>query len=129
MNKKLEQELFDKYPKIFIEKDLPMSETCMCWGIDCGNGWFNLLDLLCSSLQWDTDKNDREQVVATQVKEKFGTLRFYTHGTDEYQRGMIALAENMSGKTCDVCGQPGETKGRMWVSTLCEPCRFKLGAK
>ena len=49
----------------------------MCWGFSCGDGWYLLIDRLCSSLQWDTDTNKYPQVVATQVKEKYGTLRFY----------------------------------------------------
>jgi len=77
MDKKLQEQLFSKYPKIFAQKDMPMSETCMCWGIECGNGWYNLIDSLCGQLQWNTDQNKYPQVIATQVKEKYGTLRFY----------------------------------------------------
>ena len=78
MDKKLQDKLFKKYPKLFVQRKLPMTQTCMCWGIETnGRGWYQLLDCLCSSLQWDTDCNGYPQVVATQVKEKFGTLRFY----------------------------------------------------
>lgn len=126
MKKELQEKLFEKYPKIFVEKDLPMSQTCMCWGIDTGNGWYDILDVLCSSLQWDTDKNGRPQVVATQVKEKFGTLRFYTHGADDHQEGMISLTENLSAITCEVCGKKAETARDVggWVSTLCDECKI-----
>lgn len=27
-----------------------MTETCMCWGCSCGDGWFFLLDNLCSAI-------------------------------------------------------------------------------
>jgi hypothetical protein len=46
MKAELQQKLYEKYPKIFVQKDLPMSQTAMCWGIDCGDGWFWLLDNL-----------------------------------------------------------------------------------
>ena len=36
--------LYEKYPKIFGEKDLPASQTCMCWGISVGDGWYWLID-------------------------------------------------------------------------------------
>ena len=42
--------LYDKYPKIFRQKDLPMSETCMCWGICVDSGWLKLIDTLCEEI-------------------------------------------------------------------------------
>lgn len=60
------------------------------------------------------------QVVAVQVKEKFGTLRFYVDGGDNYTDGMIRIAEGMSGVTCEACGNPGRRTEGGWVSTLCE---------
>ena len=49
----------------------------------------------------------QHQVVAVQVKEKFGTLRFYYDGGDDYISGLSAMAESMSGRTCEVCGNMG----------------------
>jgi hypothetical protein len=61
-----------------------------------------------------------QQVVAVQVKEKFGTLRFYYSGGNEYVSGLVAMAESMSGVTCERCGTPGRLQGRGWIRTLCE---------
>ena len=61
-----------------------------------------------------------QQVVAVQVKEKFGTLRFYYSGGDEFVAGLVAMAESMSGVTCERCGTPGRLQGRGWIKTLCE---------
>ena len=71
------QDLILKYPKIFKNVSKTEMESCMAFGIECGPGWYTLLDELCSALQWDTDYNNYPQVVADQVKEKYGTLRFY----------------------------------------------------
>ena len=63
------------------------------------------------------------QVVATQVKEKFGTLNFYYIGGDNMIDGMVWLAENMSANVCEFCGSTnnvGYTEG--WISTICEEC-------
>ncbi len=124
MKKELQEKLFTKYPKIFIEKDLPMTHTCMCWGIETGDGWYDLLDLLCGRLQSMTDWNAHlpkkfPQTVATQVKEKFGTLRFYTSGSSEYQDGMIDFAEALSGTICDVCGKAGKLNDGGWIACRC----------
>lgn len=57
---------------------------------------------------------------AIQVKEKFGTLRFYTTGCDDRAMTLIEFAEELSGKTCEVCGAPGQLRGGGWVKSLCD---------
>lgn len=70
------------------------------WGIETCDCWFDLLDALCTSLQWATGQGD-PQVVAVQVKEKFGELRFYIdEKSSARQEGMIVLAESLSRQLC-----------------------------
>lgn len=123
MDIELEEKLFKKYPKIFKQKDLPMTQTAMCWGIECGNGWYWLIDTLCASIQNYIDYNKKPQIEAVQVKEKFGDLRFYVDYFDELINGMIWLAEDMSSKICEVCGSTENvTKTDGWIKTLCKKC-------
>lgn len=57
----------------------------------------------------ETMKAVEEKVpIVTQVKEKFGGLRFYVNGANDEQYGMIRFAEAMSYKTCEVCGSRGK---------------------
>jgi len=98
MSPELQTKLFEKYPKIFRQKDLPMQQTCMCWGIQCGDGWYDLLDRLCSQIQSHVDQRNEPQIEATQVKTKWGGLRFYTNRPSDYIDGLIAMAEEMSYK-------------------------------
>jgi hypothetical protein len=61
------------------------------------------------------------QVVAKQVKEKFGTLRFYYSGGDEYIAGLMQMADSMSSVTCDECGAPGNTgNSGGWIAVRCD---------
>lgn len=108
MKDELQNQLFERYPAIFAECTLPDNETAMCRGIEVGDGWLHLIDALCACLQWTTDHDGAPQVVATQVKGKFGRLRFYRHEASEQQVGMIDLAAELSGRICDVCGNPGD---------------------
>jgi hypothetical protein len=102
----------------------------MCWGFRCDDGWYQIIDELCTSLQSQTDNNGFPQIVAFQVKEKFGTLRFYVLESNQTQRDLIAMAEHMSSKTCEKCGDVGklrkfESLGR--VRTLCDSHAKELG--
>jgi len=60
------------------------------------------------------------QVTLDQVKEKFGTLRFYYTGGDEYISGLVSMAESMSGVTCEECGKPGTQTSGGWIKTVCK---------
>ena len=125
MKQELDKLLCERYPKMMVNREKSMMETCMCWGFECGDGWFNILDQLMGNIQHHIDwKNKKEEVVAQvtldQVKEKFGTLRFYYTGGDDVIDGMVRMAESMSGVTCEECGNLGKRIGGGWVTTLCE---------
>ena len=174
MKEELDKQLCEKYPKLFADRHGDMKETCMVWGFEHGDGWYNIIWALCSNMQWHIDQSveqhDRavkyntmrlaaiagdltlfdedhatlspewrgkrlkeiinekprniteivQQVTVNQVKEKFGTLRFYYSGGDEYIDGLVAMAESMSAATCEECGKPGRTNNNGWLRTLCE---------
>lgn len=124
MRQQLDDLLCERYPVIFQNRYRDMQHTAMCWGFDCGDGWFDLLDSLCKMithhLTYNADK-DTPPVIADQVKEKYGTLRFYAHGGDKTTDAYIEFAEYLSGLTCEVCGKPGKlNKDNTWLKTTCE---------
>lgn len=130
MRQELDEQLCKNYPKMMVNRNKPMTETCMCWGFECGDGWFNILNQLMSNIQHHIDWKNRNgvvvpQVTLDQVKEKFGTLRFYYTGGDDVIDGMVRMAESMSSVTCESCGNVGERRGGGWVHTYCEPCEIK----
>ena len=177
MKQELDKLLCEKYPKMMVNRNKNMQETCMCWGFECGDGWFNILDQLMGSIQHHIDWKEKQrkwamdynamaaqdkagnfdlfdatmkalpndeykekrlaeivagdfrpvpesipQVTLDQVKEKFGTLRFYYSGGDDYISGMVSLAESLTSVTCESCGNVGERRGGGWVHTYCTPC-------
>lgn len=95
-------------------------------------GMFNSKEYADDCLQRSVDRGYREikevyQVVAVQVKEKFGGLRFYYNGGSEYVDGLVAMAEAISYVTCERCGKVGKPNNSGWIVTLCDDCRgYKL---
>ena len=69
------------------------------------------------------------QLVFTQIKEKFGTLRIYYSGGDEFCCGVISMAESMSAVTCEECGLPGKVHEGAWIRTQCDKCAESRGKK
>ena len=146
MNEKLQIDLVKAYPNIFKNIGGDKTVTCMHWGIECNDGWYDLIYGLCHSIQRHcqiqntryihaTDKyeflveGDPEyvQVVAAQVKEKLGTLRFYVDGGDAATGAMIQMAETMSGRICELCGSPAKTNRESgWLHTTCDACNKRI---
>lgn len=176
MNKKLDEKLVKKFPKLFRDRHAPMTETCMCWGFECGDGWYNILESLCESIQHHIDRTRKNrarnllynralkrafkgnidslenyhtigtgskareyakktvertlsneytqyrdvpevcpQVIVSQVKEKYGGLRFYYSGGDDCVDAMVDVCETMASKTCQICGAPAQVEnGNMY---------------
>lgn len=123
MRQELDEALCAKYPKLFAQRHLPTTQTCMCWGFECGDGWYDLIDRLCGCIQSYIDNNQHkniQQVVVTQVKEKFGGLRFYYDGGDDLIFGMTWFAQSLSYTICEECGAKGKPNKGGWIRTTCE---------
>jgi hypothetical protein len=96
MEQELEHKLIEKYPKLFRDVNKSPRETLICFGAECGSGWFDILDNLCGfitnlqkSRSYFLTKKDGEfidfhcpDIKFVQIKEKYGTLRVYWHFAD-----------------------------------------------
>jgi hypothetical protein len=121
--------LCEKYPNLYRDRNAPMNQTAMCWGFDVGSGWFDIINNLSAQLEaliLGRPESERECFRASQVKSKFGGLRFYmTSSTDEMEEA-IQKAESISYETCEECGLPGSDEGSIgWILTLCKKCRLE----
>ena len=147
MKLELEQQLVKTYPEIFSQYGGDPKQTLMAFGMECGDGWFDLIDTICKAIQNQTEHmnylwpNLKFRLVAVQVKEKYGTLRFYNDfiyadGLEEHDRdklekyinqvnGMVSFAEFMSGRICEVCGQKGSLDGGSFPRCRCKECENK----
>ncbi len=125
------KDIIIKYPEIF--QDYEGNPGRVNWS--CPSGWVQVLDWLCGSIQSYTDNINKhnshlfpvQQVMCTQVKEKFAGLRFYYTGGDDEIEGMVTMAEHICDNTCQECGshEDVEMVGKGWITTLCKKCNTK----
>jgi hypothetical protein len=124
MKIELQNKLIEKYPKIFKDMNKSPQESLMCFGFECGDGWYWLIDKLCEffvKIYRQTGAN----VIAVQVKEKYGELRFYFYIAEASEEtamriyNMVRFFETLSIQTCEVCGEMGVLYTSGWYKTLC----------
>lgn len=90
-----------------------MKEPYELFSVECGPGWSKIIDPLIQRCK-------EEGVHITQIKEKFGGLRFYVAGASDSLYEAIDAAEKLSYKTCEECGKEGHLRSGGWIRTLCD---------
>lgn len=93
MNTKLSNKLYRKY-KFLRKKEMPT--------INCGDGWYELVNNMCSALQKEDPPKD---FVITAIYEKCGELRVHSKNGAMKTRVIIDEYNTVSLDTCDECGQ------------------------
>ena len=151
MRQGLQDKLKARYPELLKNLDGDASSTPLAaWGIECPDGWYRLLDMLCRTVSkeaaWINEKHPELgfKVAAEQIKEKFGTMRFYysldLHSDQSFQelplelkartdmvmftiRGAVSLAENLTEKVCVGCGMlTDEKSSSAFPYAQCQQC-------
>lgn len=206
MKRQLQDQLYKDFPLLYGDRNKSMRQTCMCWGIETGDGWYDLIrelseklskqieqyskdnpNLRCYNCGCTRDKHYASRSYnpgkclhvrreprkryflrtrrlpwyrrlinpflrllnffysvfsydlmtchcegyepniprASQVKEKYGTLRFYMTSELPGMHEHIMEAERKSAETCEVCGAPGKVIDGGWIATRCEDCLEK----
>jgi len=148
MRSELQQKLLKEYShffdvgnrKIYTGENVVMDEVFellnqkeivlpIQFGFECDDGWYMLLEQLLYNIEWHLDpepwpRKERMPFTINQIKEKFGGLRFYYTGGDEFIHGMVTFAESLSYHICERCGSTKNvTQTEGWITTLCENCK------
>lgn len=150
MKKELEHKLLKRFKWLYRQYYLDKRHTCMCWGFSCGDGWFDILWMLSLAIEDEVNPNwfqknypELYDVLcnklckfklgakfvnkfmpylpsAGQVKEKFGTLRFYIDGGSDRIEDLIVIAERATAQTCEQCGDNGHLFTKGWCYVTCK---------
>lgn len=155
MKPEFENQLYQIDPIFFEEAiacetgEMNSMNTCMAFGCECGDGWFEPLKLFVQKTHIlnDLGRNYNIKFVCNQLKEKFGTLRIYSTikkvDEDENIKDGYEVLEKMFDDAlkqceddclhvCEICGANGginnenivETSG--WISYICKKCAREI---
>ena len=130
MKLELQSKLLSKFP-VLLKNHYATAEEAetkigpiSIWGIECGSGWYAILDAALSELS-DLDSS----ITVVQIKEKLGGLRIYIDCKDpETTRKAYKVlynAEKLSYKVCESCGTSGLVREGSRIATLCDDCMRK----
>jgi len=98
MTPKVKNKLFKKHKKLLTHEGNKID-------VECGDGWFKLIDSLCDKLNetnWDGN--------LTNIGKTSGRLAIYIDGKNSPE-ALLAFKNTIikSGLTCETCGKPGIT--------------------
>lgn len=120
MRNELDNRLCVAFPQIFSDRYSDPQTTAMCWGFECGDGWYDIIYNLCVDITSYCNSTGYPVPKAVQVKEKYGTLRFYVDQGDDHIYDLISYYSQRSRTTCETCGSIGKMRGNGWLYVSCE---------
>jgi hypothetical protein len=157
MDKKLEDTLYNIDPIFFeeaiacINGEMTEMNTCMAFGCECGDGWFEPIATLArkTKILNELGKQYNVKFVCNQIKEKWGILTIYSSSmpVDEAEEDFdeadtleklfsdaVQSAMEEATSTCEFCGYKikqsydenpiVQTNG--WIHRICEKCAREL---
>ena len=108
--------LIERHPELLA---VPPDTVIAQRGIECGDGWFGLIDDAFTAIEAHCESNGLPVPAITQVKEKFGKLRVYVKPWDKGIASILDTAERKSAEICEQCGRPGRLVATPYLHSSC----------
>ena len=126
MKAKLESQLVKDFPLTFL-RDSNGREPWSMFGFECGDGWEpsirkvaeKLEPLIKAAKEIDPEGYKAGFYRTSQLKEKFGTGRWYLSGGTDEMQNIVDTWEAGTDKICETCGEPGKLFTNGWYYTAC----------
>lgn len=134
---KYNKELIKEYPFLEMRNvftDKPTNNFMFTWLDDMPEGWRiafgkEICDELKQALIDYDNKNGTDMLHKYrihQIKEKYGSLRWYDNGVTPEMSVIISKYEMMSEKICIICGEKAVYSTKGWISPYCEICSSEI---
>ena len=126
MRKELDEALVNDFPLTFA-RNANGREPWSMFGFECGDGWEpsirktaeKLEPLIKAVKEKDPEAYDAGYYRTAQLKEKYGTGRWYLSGGTDEMQNLVEAWETETENICEQCGAPGKLRGQMWYYTAC----------
>jgi hypothetical protein len=127
MRKELDEALVRDFPLCFA-RDADGREPWSMFGFECNDGWEPSIRKAAEKLEpllREAKENDPEGYKfsyyrTSQLKEKYGTGRWYLSGGTDKMHDIVKNWESETETICEICGKPGELRGGGWLYTACK---------
>lgn len=130
MNKEYNKQLVEKYPFLLprnrwtgkVPADYDYSYTELD---DMPDDWRKAFgEQMCEEIKQELEeKGLLDQYRISQIKEKYGVLRWYDFGcTEKIWTEIIPKYQKLSTRTCIKCGKPATKVTLGWISPYCDEC-------
>lgn len=104
-----------------LPKNHPYYYSCTALD-DMPKGWKKAFGVqLAEDIKKELKKKNIKNYCVMQVKEKYGSLRWY----DNYRLDCMDRYEKLSERTCVVCGKPATRMSTGWICPYCDNCSDK----
>ena len=102
-------QLIERFPEFFPTEHTAAGRRARV--IDCGDGWFNLINHLLGTLQWQVRTSPlgrTRQPVLVVIDRERGLLRIRFRRPSQHVRLLSAFTEDLASTYCEMCGMPGQ---------------------
>ena len=126
----IEDRIGREYPHINLEDHI--WQELVNNSPDYGPGWYDLIIELVLKIEeiYKNKRLDIKEFEIFQVKEKYGSLRFYTNSSLAEVNDLISEYEDKSEKICEKCSMEGKIRAKDgWFMALCDICAEEDGSK
>jgi hypothetical protein len=126
MNPVLTEKLYSSFPRIYRGRYKSKYESGMCWGFECGDGWYQVLYDLSQELEGYLIAHPDLDFEVVQIKAKAGSLRFRLNWRDAAVLDMVSRAISQADNACELCGKLGRftLPCKAWQMVPCDPAAF-----
>lgn len=122
------KKLLERYPFLRVDDSDEFS-----WWDDIPEGWRIAFGIpMMEELREQLIKEGKlDTYHIRDVKEKWGSLRWYDSGSSDEVQDIINKYEYLSIKTCIVCGKPATEMTKGWIWPVCHACyqNFEKGGR
>jgi hypothetical protein len=105
LNQKLTEQLYHAFPHLYRGRLKSRYESSMCWGFECGDGWYQVIYDLSQSLSDYLEEHPELDFEVMQVKSKLGTFHFHINYRDSTTARMVEQARARASNICEVTGK------------------------